>query len=130
MVSFELEIDWGRTVWVLFGLLLAGVVLWVVHSYVPVVVYLAAMAWMEGRGWAFVGLFAGVSFVVVDVIPDLVVRLYVSGGGLHTGSLMFAYILGPLLFGWYGLLALTEDSETAESIWRLVSGPVQDEGGV
>jgi predicted PurR-regulated permease PerM len=71
--------------------------------YVPVVVYLAAMAWMEGRGWAFVGLFAGVSFVVVDVIPDLVVRPYVSGGGLHTGSLMFAYILGPLLFGWYGL---------------------------
>jgi predicted PurR-regulated permease PerM len=54
--------------------------------YVPVVVYLAVQAWMAGDGWGFVVLFTGVSFVVVDVIPDLVVRPYVSGGDLHTGS--------------------------------------------
>jgi len=71
--------------------------------YVPVTIYLAAMAASEGTGWGFVVLFAVVSFVVVDTIPDLVVRPYVSGGDLHTGSVMFAYILGPLLFGWYGL---------------------------
>jgi hypothetical protein len=32
------------------------------------------------------------------------VRLRLSGeGGLHVGMVMFAYIFGPLLFGWYGL---------------------------
>jgi len=71
--------------------------------YVPVLGYLGVQAWMSGTGWTFVAIFGVVSFVVVDVIPDLVVRPYVSGGGLHTGALMFAYILGPLLFGWYGL---------------------------
>jgi len=71
--------------------------------YIPVAALLATRAWMAGTGWWFVVLFAGISLVVVDVIPDLVVRPYVSGGSLHTGSLMFAYILGPLLFGWYGL---------------------------
>jgi predicted PurR-regulated permease PerM len=71
--------------------------------YVPVLGYLGVLAWMSGGGWEFVAVFGVVSFVIVDVIPDLVVRPYVSGGGLHTGSLMFAYILGPLLFGWYGL---------------------------
>jgi len=71
--------------------------------YVPVSIYLAATAFSEGTGWVFVGVFVVVSFVVVDVIPDLMVRPYVTGGSLHTGSVMFAYILGPLLFGWYGL---------------------------
>ncbi|WP_135362600.1 AI-2E family transporter [Halosimplex halophilum] len=71
--------------------------------YVPVSIYLAATAFTEGTGWVFVGAFVAVSFVVVDVIPDLMVRPYVTGGSLHTGSVMFAYILGPLLFGWYGL---------------------------
>jgi hypothetical protein len=52
----------------------------------------------------------------------LLVRPYVSSGasisigpftlqqqtespqpGIHTGTLMFAYILGPFLFGWYGI---------------------------
>ena len=90
-----------------------------VHSYVPVVVYLATMAWMEGRGWAFVGLFAGVSFVVVDVIPDLVVRPYVSGGGLHTGSLMFAYTLGPLCLAGTGswLLPKTVKQRNLSGDW-------------
>lgn len=92
--------------------------------YVPMAVYLGADAGLDGGEWWFVALFFGVAFVIVDTIPDLVVRPYVSGGGslsfgpfggsdpapepesdagLHTGTLMFAYILGPFLFGWYGL---------------------------
>jgi predicted PurR-regulated permease PerM len=92
--------------------------------YVPMGLYLAVDAGLDGEGWWFVALFVGVAFVIVDTIPDLVVRPYVSGGGslsfgpfgsrravpepaqhtgLHTGQLMFAYILGPFLFGWYGL---------------------------
>ena len=71
--------------------------------YVPMAAYLAILASTSGEGWWFVALFAVVSFVVVDVIPDLLVRPYVSGGKLHTGALMFAYILGPLIWGWYGI---------------------------
>jgi predicted PurR-regulated permease PerM len=73
--------------------------------YVPAVIYLFAAAFLGGDGSAlwFPTAFALVSFVIVDTIPDLVLRPYVSGRNLHVGMVMFAYILGPLLFGWYGL---------------------------
>ena len=72
--------------------------------YVPVAIYLAAMSLLTDPNtlW-FTGVFVVVSFVVVDTIPDLVLRPYVSGRSLHVGSLMIAYTLGPLLFGWYGI---------------------------
>ncbi|MEF8853936.1 MAG: AI-2E family transporter, partial [Haloarculaceae archaeon] len=40
---------------------------------------------------------------VVDAIPDFALRPYVSGRSLHVGSVMIAYIAGPLLFGWPGI---------------------------
>ncbi|WP_435175118.1 AI-2E family transporter [Halorussus sp. AFM4] len=51
----------------------------------------------------FPALFFAVSLVLVDTIPDLVLRPYVSGRNLHVGLVMLAYIFGPLLFGWYGI---------------------------
>jgi hypothetical protein len=51
----------------------------------------------------FPAVFFAVSLVVVDTIPDLVLRPYVSGRNLHVGLVMLAYIFGPLLFGWYGI---------------------------
>jgi predicted PurR-regulated permease PerM len=72
--------------------------------YVPVALYLAVVgALTDPTGLWFVVLFAAISFVVVDTIPDLVLRPYVSGRSLHVGSLMIAYTFGPLLFGWYGI---------------------------
>jgi len=73
--------------------------------YVPAAAYLFGVALVSGGGTdlAFPTAFTLVSFVVVDTIPDLVLRPYVSGRNLHVGMVMFAYILGPLLFGWYGL---------------------------
>ena len=72
--------------------------------YVPVALFMVAVA-MVGAPEAlwFVVAFAAVSFVVVDTIPDLVLRPYVSGRSLHVGAVMLAYTFGPLLFGWYGL---------------------------
>ena len=55
---------------------------------------------------AFVISFVVVSFVLVDSIPDLVLRPYVSGRSLHVGAVMLAYTLGPLLFGWYGIFLM------------------------
>lgn len=72
--------------------------------YFPVAVYLAVeTAVADPELLLFPALFFGVSFVVVDTIPDLVLRPYVSGRDLHVGLVMLAYILGPLLFGWYGI---------------------------
>jgi predicted PurR-regulated permease PerM len=72
--------------------------------YVPVALYLGVVgALTDPTGLWFVVVFAAVSFVIVDTIPDLVLRPYVSGRSLHVGSLMIAYTFGPLLFGWYGI---------------------------
>jgi len=63
----------------------------------------AAAAEAGAPGFSFVFLFAAISFVIVDTIPDLVLRPYVSGRSLHVGAVMLAYTFGPLLFGWYGI---------------------------
>lgn len=76
--------------------------------YVPVAAGMVGVAVIDGITEAlwFVAAFAAVSFVVVDTIPDLVLRPYVSGGSLHVGTVMLAYTLGPLLFGWYGIFLM------------------------
>jgi predicted PurR-regulated permease PerM len=93
--------------------------------YVPVALYLYVAQYTSAEPVLWVPTaFVLLSFVVVDTIPDLVVRPMVSGqrpkieyslsppsarirfsgeDGLHVGLIMFAYIFGPLLFGWYGL---------------------------
>ena len=71
--------------------------------YVPLAAFLGFQSLGDPTLFWFVGVFVLVAFLVVDVIPDLVLRPYVSGRGLHLGMVMLAYIFGPLLFGWYGL---------------------------
>ncbi len=44
-----------------------------------------------------------VAAVVVDTIPDIVLRPYFSGETTHVGLLLLAYIFGPVVFGFYGL---------------------------
>lgn len=72
--------------------------------WVPVGGYLLATALLVDPTvvW-FVAVFAAVSVVVVDTIPDQLLRPYVSGRTLHVGAIMLAYTIGPLLFGWYGV---------------------------
>jgi predicted PurR-regulated permease PerM len=75
--------------------------------YVPVALYMAVVTFLvDPRLLWFVAAFVVVSFVVVDTIPDLVLRPYVSGRSLHVGSVMIAYTFGPLLFGWYGIFLM------------------------
>ncbi|WP_135824404.1 AI-2E family transporter [Halorussus ruber] len=72
--------------------------------YFPISAYLGLETALASPAllW-FPMLFFAVSLVVVDTIPDLVLRPYVSGRNLHVGLVMLAYIFGPLLFGWYGI---------------------------
>ncbi|MFC7215948.1 AI-2E family transporter [Saliphagus sp. GCM10025334] len=73
--------------------------------YVPVIVLLAANAWATGDLSLLVpvGALAAVSAVVVDFIPDFFIRAHISGKQTHTGMLLVSYIVGPLVFGFYGL---------------------------
>jgi predicted PurR-regulated permease PerM len=52
---------------------------------------------------AYVGGLLAVAIVVVDTIPDLVLRPLLSGETTHVGLLMLAYTLGPVVLGFYGL---------------------------
>lgn len=70
----------------------------------PVGAYLLGRAlWFDPQSLWFPVLFLLVSFVIVDYIPDQLLRPYVSGRTLHVGAVMLAYTIGPLLFGWYGI---------------------------
>ncbi|WP_277541426.1 AI-2E family transporter [Haloarcula laminariae] len=71
--------------------------------YVPLSIGLFARAILGGDPLWFPAAFVVATVVFVDFIPDLVLRPYVSGRNLHVGLVMIAYVIGPLLFGWYGL---------------------------
>ncbi len=75
--------------------------------YVPVVAYLAVTSVREGSGqFLFVGVVLVVYFLVLDLLPQSFIQPYLSGRQLNALILLFAYILGPILFGWYGFFLL------------------------
>jgi predicted PurR-regulated permease PerM len=51
----------------------------------------------------YVLIFLVVTVVVVDTIPDIILRPILSGETTHVGLLMLAYTLGPVVLGFYGL---------------------------
>ncbi|WP_135822513.1 AI-2E family transporter [Halostella litorea] len=72
--------------------------------WVPAALYLLAVAAATDPELLWFGVaFAVVTFVVVDTVPEVLLRPYISGRDLHVGLVLFAYIFGPLLFGWYGI---------------------------
>jgi predicted PurR-regulated permease PerM len=73
--------------------------------YVPLTVGLAANAWLadEPELLGPVAVLFVVSAVVLDFIPDFGVRALMSSEETHTGLLVIAYIIGPTVFGFYGL---------------------------
>jgi len=84
-----------------------------VATFVPIVVgklvYLPAGAyllWASVRAdaaLAYPVAFLVVSFLLLDLIPQTVLRPLISGQDLHSGLVLFAYVLGVAYFGWYGL---------------------------
>jgi predicted PurR-regulated permease PerM len=75
--------------------------------YLPVVAYLGFQATKTGEsGFVFVGGALVVYFLVLDILPQSLIQPYVSGRQVNTMLLLFAYILGPILFGWYGFFLM------------------------
>lgn len=75
--------------------------------YFPVTVVLYIVSFIEGsipEALIFPTVFLLVGMIIVDFIPDLLARPYLGSlGGVSTSVLLFSYIFGPLVFGWYGL---------------------------
>ncbi|WP_458188355.1 AI-2E family transporter [Haladaptatus sp. NG-WS-4] len=72
--------------------------------YVPITAFLGVQALRTSpRLLWFPAVFFVVSLVLLDLLPQMVVRPMVSGRTTHTGLVMFSYVLGGLLFGWYGI---------------------------
>jgi predicted PurR-regulated permease PerM len=73
--------------------------------YVPITGLLAYQASQSPDGGLFVwvGVFFVVAVLSLDLVPQTFVRPYISGQSLHPGLVLFAYVLGAALFGWYGL---------------------------
>jgi len=75
--------------------------------YVPVLGYLAYQASTAGEvQLAFVGAVAVAYFAVLDFLPQTFLQPYVAGRDIDMVLMMFAYLLGPVLFGWYGFFLL------------------------
>lgn len=73
--------------------------------YVPIILGIATRAVIDGEPGLLLPVAAlfVVSAVVLDFIPDIFARARFSGDRTHNGLLMLAYIMGPALFGFYGL---------------------------
>ncbi|MDB2287066.1 AI-2E family transporter [Halorubrum ezzemoulense] len=85
------------------GSLIPVVGMKIVYLPVGAILAIAAVSSGQASAFGFVILFLVLAFVVVDTIPDFLIRPYVSGNRTHVGLLMFAYILGPIAFGFYGI---------------------------
>ncbi|MEF8781627.1 MAG: AI-2E family transporter [Haloarculaceae archaeon] len=76
--------------------------------------------------------FFALAVVVVDTIPDLILRPLLSGETTHVGMLMLAYTLGPVVLGFYGLffapIVLVVVLEFANTALPRLLGAGKDEG--
>jgi len=72
--------------------------------YGSIFLYLTVVAYQTNLRYVW---FPIVFYIVMGGIFDNVIRTYVrpslSGRLFHTGFVMFAYLLGPAIFGWYGI---------------------------
>ncbi|MFC6826110.1 AI-2E family transporter [Halopelagius fulvigenes] len=75
--------------------------------YLPVVGYLGLQAIrLGGNQLVFVAGVLVAYFLLLDILPQTFLQPYITGRQLDMVMMMFAYLLGPVLFGWYGFFLL------------------------
>ena len=77
--------------------------------YVPIVASLGFQA-ISGDGGdgslVFVGAVLVAYVLLLDVLPQSFLQPYLSGRRIDPILLLFAYLIGPILFGWYGIFLM------------------------
>ena len=91
---------------VLCGLfnLLPGVGIKIV--WVPTAILFTLQAYFMGTLMAslwYLLIFALVMAVIVDFVPDQILRPYICGAGIHTGLVLLSFVFGTVVFGAKGL---------------------------
>jgi predicted PurR-regulated permease PerM len=74
--------------------------------WIPLAIFLAIQAYLNGilfTDWWFILVFIIVVSVVVDFIPDTVLRPFISRKQIPGGAMLFAYLFGIAVFGFVGL---------------------------
>ncbi|MDY6966731.1 MAG: AI-2E family transporter [Halobacteriota archaeon] len=74
--------------------------------WIPLTIYLFIQAYANGilsTAWWFILLFFVVVSLVVDTMPEFVLRPYITRKQIHVGALLLAYIFGITVFGFLGL---------------------------
>ncbi|PSQ09640.1 hypothetical protein BRC93_12280 [Halobacteriales archaeon QS_5_70_15] len=71
--------------------------------YLPAGGYLLWEATRVDAALVYPVAFLLVSFLLLDILPQTVLRPLIAGRSLHSGLVLFAYVLGAAYFGWYGL---------------------------
>ena len=72
--------------------------------YVPVTVLLSWQIYAAEviELWPFIALYIIISSVGIDFIPDMIIRPYITAKSVPILLLLFAYISGTIIFGFYG----------------------------
>jgi predicted PurR-regulated permease PerM len=73
--------------------------------YIPLTIGLGGRAWLAGEPelLAPIAVLFVVSAFFGDFVPDIIIRAQVSSDDTHSGLLVIAYVVGPSVFGFYGL---------------------------
>jgi len=74
--------------------------------WAPLAIYLAAKKALEGllpESIAPLAVFAGATYLIVDWLPNMLLRPRMTGRKMHKGLLLLSYIFGPVAFGLKGL---------------------------
>jgi predicted PurR-regulated permease PerM len=76
--------------------------------YVPITAILLFRSFTAGvgMGYLFAVAFFLVALIVVDTLPDLVLRPLISGRSTNQGALFVSYLVGPAVFGPVGIFLL------------------------
>jgi len=76
--------------------------------YIPLAALLVFQSFTaaEPTGYGFALMFLGVALIIVDTLPDMVLRPLISGRKTSQGALFIGYLIGPLVFGFVGVFLL------------------------
>ncbi|MBX0302246.1 AI-2E family transporter [Haloarcula salinisoli] len=74
----------------------------IIYAFIVALLAVQALAVDTALLWVPIAFFA-LMVLVFDNVIRTYVRPYLSGKAYHMALVMFAYLLGPALFGWYGI---------------------------
>lgn len=92
-------------------------------AYIPAAGYIFSIIYFENLDpqlYIYPLSFLIVSAVIVDFIPDMFLRPYVSGRNIHIGLLLISYIAGSQVLGWYGFFLFPIFAVLAQNYFTLI----------